>query len=100
MNLSIRLARDKTLEFKGIRLARVVALNHDNSIRRQFCVYSCDGGFVAERIDNPDTIDVRFWGAECADTLCLYDFFGNEPLANYLYGALHLPVPGLRNYCD
>lgn len=96
MSLTIRLGRHDTLVFQGELLASVVALNHDDSVRRQFCVYACDKGFVAERVDNPDTIDERFWGAECIDTIGLYDFFGNEPLANYLYGKLQLEVPGLR----
>lgn len=83
-------------EFSGFCLARVVALNHDDRVRRQFAVYSDNVGYVAERIDDAGTIDVRYWGALCSDSLALYDFFGNEPLANYLYGSLRIDVPGLK----
>lgn len=94
--MKVRFSKDELLEFSGVCLARVVALNHDDRVRRQFSVYSHETGYVAERIDNPDTIDVRFWGTFCADTLEIYEFFGNEPLANYLYGQMRLAVPGLR----
>lgn len=97
--LLVKLNRHSEITFRGTQMARVVALDHDDSVRRQFCLYQADAGFVAERIDYPDTIDVRFWGAECADVLAVYDFFGNEPLANYLYGCLKLTVPGLRVEC-
>ena len=96
LDIAVRLSKDKVLEFKGLCLARVVALNHDESVRRQFSVYSNGAVFVAERIDSPDTIDVRFWGALCDNSEEIYDFFGNEPLANYLYGAMKVEVPGLR----
>lgn len=95
--ISIRLNKDDICEFDGQCLARVVALNHDDTVRRMFAVYLREPGYVAERIDDPDTIDVRYWGRCCKDTLSLYDFFGNEPLANYLYGCLKLAVPGLRS---
>ena len=72
-------------------------MNHDDSVRRRFRVYAVGDRYVAERIDDPDTIDVRFWGEECADVIALYQFFGNEPLANYLYGRLELAVPGLSS---
>ena len=97
LTIRVKLSRDKSFAFKGVCLARVCALNHDNSVRRQFSVYSnCDGGYVAERIDDPGSIDVRHWGACCNDSLSIYEFFGNEPLANYLYGSLNFNVPGLH----
>ena len=96
LTISVRLSKDKTLEFEGHCLGRVVALNHDDSIRRQFSVYAMDHEYVAERIDNVGTLDSRAWGARCADAHSLYEFFGNEPLANYLYGRLGLTVPGLH----
>ncbi|MFK7893397.1 MAG: hypothetical protein AB8B63_21455 [Granulosicoccus sp.] len=73
----------------------MAALNHDDTVRRCFRLYRSTAGFVAERIDDPDSIDVRYWAAECSDELEVYQFFGNEPLANYLYGCLKLEVPGL-----
>ena len=94
--VSVKLNRDSDITFQGCCLANVVALNHDDSVRRRFCVYKTNDGYVAQRVDNPETIDIRFFGAECADVLAVYDFFGNEPLANYLYGAAGLSVPGLQ----
>lgn len=92
----VKLDRRSEITFQGIRLAKVEALNHDDSVRRQFCLYQYSEGFIVERIDYPATIDVRYWGAKCADVLAVYDFFGNEPLANYLYGCVKFNVPGLR----
>ena len=92
----VKIDRHSELAFHGVCLADVVALNHDDRVRRIFRLYQRPEGFVAERIDSPDTIDVRYWGAECVDSLAVYEFFGNEPLANYLYGAVNLSVPGLQ----
>ncbi len=92
---TIRRDRKSVFTFEGVLKAEVVALNHDDSVRRKFAVYRTESAFVAERVDYPDTIDVRYWGIECADILALYQFFGNEPLANYLYGCLKVSVPGL-----
>lgn len=93
---AVRFSRTETLEFEGVCLAKVAALNHDDTVRRQFCVYSFGKAFVVERVDYPGSIDVRYWGAQCEDSFTIYDFFGNEPLANYLYGSLGISVPGLR----
>lgn len=82
--------------FEGECIASVIAMNHDDSVRRSFKLYRCVDSYVAERIDNPDTLDVRYWGCECSNEADVYDFFGNEPLANYLYGRLQFKVPGLR----
>lgn len=91
------LSKDKAIEFEGRCVARVSALNHDDTVRRQFAVYTLpDKHYVAERIDDPGTIDARFWGARCVDELDIYEFFGNEPLTNYLYGSLGINVPGLQ----
>lgn len=95
MQIVVRSGANVTIEFEGSCIAGVVARNHDGTIRRCFRVYSNKRGFVAERIDDPDTIDVRFWGRECRSEIDIYDFFGNEPLANYLYGRLRLKVPGM-----
>ena len=92
----VKLNRQSEITFEGTQLACVQALNHDDSVRRQFRLYKTLDGYVAERIDYPNTIDVRYWGEKCADNLAVYDFFGNEPLANYLYGCVKLAVPGLR----
>lgn len=97
MRTSIKLNRQDKLVFEGVCIVDVVALNHDNTIRRRFRLYTTDTHFVAQRIDYPDTIDVRYWGAECSDVQAVYDFFGNEPLANYLYGQADLAVPGLES---
>lgn len=95
MSITVRLSRDSHIDFDGHCLAGVVARNHDGSIRRCFRLYTRGDGFVAERIDDPGTIEVRFWGCECRSELDVYEFFGNEPLANYLYGRLRFSVPGL-----
>lgn len=92
----VKLDRRTEITFFGSCMASVVALNHDDTIRRRFSVYKTDSGYVAQRVDSPGTIDIRYFGAECADVLAVYDFFGNEPLANYLYGNAGLAVPGLR----
>lgn len=96
LQIKVRLSADETLVFEGNCLGRVVALNHDETVRRQFSVYSHETGFIAECIDRPGGSDARSRAARCADIASLYDFFGNEPLANYLYGVLHLNIPGLR----
>lgn len=83
--------------FDGECIASVAVKNHDDSIRRLFRVYRCQTSYVAERVDDPDTLNVRFWGAKCLVAKDLYDFFGNEPLANYLYGRMQISVPGM--YC-
>ena len=95
----VQLNRQSEITFEGTLLAEVHVLDHDDAVRRQFALYQTPDGYVAQRIDYPNTIDVRYWGAECADVLAVYEFFGNEPLANYLYGCLKFNVPGLRvNY--
>lgn len=97
MHTSIELNREDRLEFCGVCIADVAALNHDDTIRRRFRLYDASTHFVAQRIDYPDTIDVRYFGAECSDVQAVYDFFGNEPLANYLYGQADLTVPGFAS---
>lgn len=97
MVIKVRKNRREDIVFEGKCIADVVALNHDDSVRRIFRLYKTETDYVAERIDDPDTIDIRFWGDKCKDPSDVYDFFGNEPLANYLYGSLQLAVPGLRH---
>ena len=94
--IKVRLSGEEMLEFDGICLGRVVALDHDDSVRRQFSVYSHETGYVAESIDRPGSIDSRSRAAPCQDVTDVYDFFGNEPLANYLYGVMRLRIPGMR----
>ena len=94
LQIKVRLSGEETLVFDGICLGRVVALDHDDSVRRQFSVYSHETDYVAESIDRPGSINARSRAARCADIVDVYDFFGNEPLANYLYGVLRLSVPG------
>ncbi len=96
MKHKVRLSAKQSHEFEGMCLASVAALNHDGSIRRQFRLYETTTGYVATRIDDPDTIDSRHWGAICVTVTDVYDFFGNEPLANYLYGHVGFTIPGLR----
>lgn len=97
MMIKVQINRREEISFEGVCIADVAALNHDDSIRRIFRLYKSNTNYIAERIDDPDTIDIRFWGGECEDSADIYDFFGNEPLANYLYGSLKLAVPGLRH---
>lgn len=96
MRNTVTLSTKELHEFDGRCLGSVVALSHDDSIRRRFRLFKTVSGYVAERIDDPDTINIRHWGAICSDVFDVYDFFGNEPLANYLYGHLGLTVPGLK----
>ena len=96
MKQSVKLSAKESYDFDGDCLASVAALNHDGSVRRQFHLYATMTGYVAARVDDPDTIDIRYWGAVCATVTEVYDFFGNEPLANYLYGHVGFTIPGLR----
>ncbi len=97
MYFVVRTGKTSQLSFDGICIADVVALNHDDTVRRLFRLYQTDQCYVAERIDNPATIDVRYWGSVCGNSQSVYEFFGNEPLANYLYGTAGLAVPGLHS---
>lgn len=96
LQIKVHLSGEETFIFDGTCLGRVVALEHDDSVRRQFSVYSYETGYVAECIDRPENSNARSRAALCEDIGAVYDFFGNEPLANYLYGVLRLSVPGLR----
>lgn len=93
----MRAVRGQKIQFNGELVANVSALNHDSSARRIFRLYRSESQYVAERIDDPNTSNVRYWGAECKTVMDIYDFFGNEPLANYLYGSAGFNVPGLVN---
>lgn len=86
----------RTLQFKGKCIASVEALNHDDTIRCAMRLYATDSDYVCHRLDRPDTIDRRYSFARCENSLTVYQFFGTEPLANYLYGVAGLGVPGLR----
>lgn len=87
----------RTLEFIGDCVAHVDALNHDDTVRCTMRLYVTSTDYVCQRIDRPGTIDVRFSFERCENTLTVYQFFGTEPLANYLYGKAGLAVPGLRH---
>ncbi len=88
----------RTLEFTGDCVANVDALNHDDSVRCTMRLYITSTDYVCHRIDRPETIDERFSFERCENTLTVYQFFGTEPLANYLYGIAGLAVPGLRHH--
>jgi len=96
VQIEVRLSSEQMLVFEGVCLGRVVALDHDGSVRRQFSVYSCEPGFVLESLDWSGGGKVRSRAVRCDEDIDIYHFFGNEPLANYLYGVLRLSVPGLR----
>ena len=93
----VHLQKDEVIEFEGQCLACVAACNHDGSVRRVFSVYEYETGYVAQWVDNPHTENVELRGEYCSSSSSLYDFFGNEPLANYLYGVLGVTVPGLQS---
>jgi len=78
-------------------IAQVEALNHDDSVRCIMCLYRTEADFICQRVDNPESLDVRFRLEHCEDHLSIYQFFGTEPLANFLYGCAGIRVPGLRN---
>ncbi len=88
------------LRFSGECIASVEALNHDDTVRCSMHLYREENAkanaYICHRIDRPNTIDVRYRVERCADVLTVYQFFGTEPLANYLYGITKLEVPGLR----
>lgn len=86
----------RTLQFMGECVATVEALNHDDTVRCALRLYATETEYVCQRVDRPGTIDRRISVERCADSLTVYQFFGTEPLANYLYGVAGLGVPGLR----
>jgi len=85
-----------SLKFNGVCIARVEALNHDDTVRCLMSLYKTESGYVCHRIDNPGSIDSRSKFERCLDELSVYQFFGTEPLANFLYGSAGITVPGLR----
>jgi len=91
----VQLSGTEFHSFSGVCLANVRALDHDDAVRRVFRLYRGESEYVAERIDYPGTLDVRYFGERCLNVLSVYQFFGTEPLANYLYGHAQLNVPGL-----
>lgn len=91
----IALPRSAYLEVTAHCIARCTASDHDGAVRRRFAVYRTADGFACERVDAPDQLDERCWGTLAADALAIFEFFGTEPLANYLYGLAGLDVPGL-----
>lgn len=84
------------LQFTGQCIANVEAMNHDETVRCVMRLYTTETDYVCERIDRPNTIDIRFSYERCEDILTVYQFFGTEPLANYLYGVAGLEVPGFK----
>ena len=87
----------RTTRFKGECIASVEALNHDDTVRCAMRLYVTGSNYVCHRIDRPETIDQRHKLEFCPDALSVYQFFGTEPLANYLYGIAAIAVPGLRH---
>lgn len=86
-----------TLQFDGKCLVDVEALNHDDTVRCAMRLYTTETDYVCFRVDRPCTINERASFERCTDILTVYQFFGTEPLANYLYGVAGLAVPGLRS---
>ena len=86
----------RLLKIAGECVVSVEALNHDDSVRCAMSLFKTETDFVCQRIDRPCTIDVRYRVERCNNSIDIYEFFGTEPLANYLYGCAGLHVPGLR----
>lgn len=82
--------------FNAENLMSVEALNHDDSVRCEMHLYALDVGYVCQRVERPGTIDSRYRLAVCEDIMSVYQFFGTEPLANFLYGSVGFAVPGMR----
>ena|GEM_PF-883458 len=91
----IRLPRGARLPIEGRCLASAEACDHDGRVRRRFALYATARGYACERIDDPGLLDERCFGTRAEDAQAVYEFFGTEPLANYLYGLARLAVPGL-----
>ncbi len=87
----------KLLQIEAECIAVVEALNHDDTVRAEMRLYQTSSSYVCQRIDRPCTIDVRYKLETVDDEIGIYQFFGTEPLANYLYGCAGITVPGLRN---
>jgi len=84
------------MTFVGESVVSVEALNHDDTVRCEMHLYKTDDGFICHRIDRHRTLDARYSLEKCKDILSVYQFFGTEPLANYLYGMMGFSVPGMR----
>ena len=93
--VEIRQPRGARLCIQGRCVARACAHDHDGRVRRRFVLYTTANGYACERIDDPGLLDERCFGAVAEDARAVYEFFGTEPLANYLYGLARLAVPGL-----
>jgi len=86
----------KIFKFIGQGVAHVEALNHDDTVRCEMHLYKMDNHYVCQRIERPARLDVRYRVEICKDIFSVYQFFGTEPLANYLYGSVGFAVPGMR----
>lgn len=86
----------RTIKFSGECIVSVEALNHDDTVRCELHLYKTEDGYMCQRIDRPDTLDTRYRLENCKDIFSVYQFFGTEPIANYLYGMMGFSVPGMR----
>jgi len=89
--ITIKGVGGQTMTFVGESIMDVEALNHDDTVRCEMHLYKTDSGYLCQR-----TLDVRYSHENCKDILGVYQFFGTEPLANYLYGLVGFSVPGMR----
>jgi len=96
MQHSLQGYQGDVLQFDGDCVASVEALNHDDTVRCIMRLYKTKNDFVCQRIDEPTTKDACYRLERCTETIEIYQFFGTEPLANYLYGSAGIEVPGLR----
>lgn len=96
MKFILQLPQTKTIEFEGKCLADVCPQNHDDTVRCIMRLYQTQDDYVCQRIDEPESVDAVFHIERCDNALSIYQFFGTEPLANYLYGSAGIEVPGLR----
>jgi len=83
------------IEIEGRCVTKVEAHNHDNTLRCEMCLYQTQNDHVCQRIDHADSGDTYYRLERCSDDLEIYQFFGTEPLANYLYGCAGILVPGM-----
>jgi len=97
MHLTLQDQKGDIVQIDGTCVAKVEALNHDDTVRCVMSLYQTSNDFVCQRIDEPETENTWYRLERCNDELEIYQFFGTEPLANYLYGRAGIEVPGLRN---
>jgi len=99
MQFKLRGAEGVT-EIIGECLVKVEARNHDDTVRCVMSLYQTESktqtNYYCHRIDYTDSGDTYYRLERCSNSLEIYQFFGTEPLANYLYGRAGIAVPGMR----